>query len=130
MPRLLKFVDNQIKQLVEESGYSVHSVLINPDVFIWKKCFTHAELNVISQYRLKQLPGASTELQVCFNPHDKAWTSGKDVYQFSDSQKYDPIEEFSKKWKGDSIPRMSELLLYNDVLELNDYSKASLLHEL
>lgn len=49
MPSTGKVVDDRIKQLVKESVYEylMHTVIIDPDDYIWKKCFTHAGLNAI-----------------------------------------------------------------------------------
>lgn len=63
------------------------------------------------------------------NTYDQKWKTAKELYFFADSLKHDPVHEFDKKWIRESIVRMSELFLDNNVLELNDFSEADLLHD-
>ncbi|KAI8091625.1 hypothetical protein BDF21DRAFT_449041 [Thamnidium elegans] len=49
---------------------------------------------------------------------------------FSKILKHDPVDEFDKKWARENIVRMSEIFLENNVLELNDFSEANLLHNM
>ncbi|KAG1448716.1 hypothetical protein G6F46_011062 [Rhizopus delemar] len=127
-----KVVDDQMKKLAEESIYEhpVHSLILDPDDLIWKQYFTVAELNEIRQHRAPQLPNIPDDLKEYLNSYDQKWTTAKELYFFADSLKHDPVHEFDKKWMRESIVRISELFLENDVLELNDFSEADLLHDI
>ncbi|CEG72874.1 hypothetical protein RMATCC62417_08357 [Rhizopus microsporus] len=94
-----KVVDDQMKQLAEESTYehSVHSLILSPNDCIWKQYFTVAELNEIRQYRAPQLPNISGDLEEYLNSYDQKWTSAKELYFFADGQKHDPVDEIDKK---------------------------------
>lgn len=61
-------------------------------------------------------------LEEYINSYDKKWKSAKELYFFADSQRHDPVDEFDKKWIRESIFRMSELFLHDNVLSLEESS--------
>ncbi|KAG1044920.1 hypothetical protein G6F43_011378 [Rhizopus delemar] len=127
-----KIVDDEMKALAEKSCYEhpVHSMIIEVDDPIWKKHFTTTEINEIKSFRLKGLPNIPEEVEEYLNKYNKDWKSGKELYEYADDQKHDPITQFNFKWIRESIMRASELFFYEDTLNLNDLSESDLLHEL
>ncbi|KAI8978411.1 hypothetical protein BDB01DRAFT_270306 [Pilobolus umbonatus] len=126
-----KVVDQEMKRLAEESCYEhpVHSMIFETDDPIWKRYFTVAELNEIRSFELKGLPDIPKEVEEYMNKYNREWKSGKELYEFADKQRHDPITQFNFKWVRESIMRASELFFYEDTLILNDYSESDLLHE-
>lgn len=123
-----KIVNDEMKKLVEKSVYEhpVHSLIFDPDDTIWTDYFTITELDEIKSFRLKPLP---TDLNEYLNIYNKTWSSAKELYMFANAQVHDPITEFDFKWIRESVIRMSELFLYDDELNLNNYSEADILHD-
>jgi hypothetical protein len=126
-----KVVDDEMKKLVEKSIYEhpIHSMIFDPDDIIWKNYFTPAELNEIKSFHLRPLPSIPVNIKQYLDTYNKDWNSAKDLYMFANGQVHDPISEFNHKWIRESIIRVSELFLYEDVLDLNSYSEVELLHE-
>ncbi|ORE00766.1 hypothetical protein BCV72DRAFT_310646 [Rhizopus microsporus var. microsporus] len=126
-----KIVDDEMKKLAEKCCYEhpVHSMILDADDPIWRSYFTIAELNEIKSFRVKSLPDIPEDIQEYLNEYNKEWNSGKELYEYADSQKHNPIAQFNHKWICQSILQASELFLYEDTLTLNEYSEADLLHE-
>ncbi|RCH85740.1 hypothetical protein CU098_004977, partial [Rhizopus stolonifer] len=126
-----KVVDDEMKMLAEKSCYEhpVHSMIIEVNDPIWEGYFTTTELNEIKSFRLKDLPNIPEEVEEYLNKYNKNWKSGKELYEYADDQKHDPITQFNFKWIRESIMRASELFFYKDTLNLNGLSESDLLHE-
>ncbi|CEG80531.1 hypothetical protein RMATCC62417_14853 [Rhizopus microsporus] len=126
-----KIADDEMKKSAEKCYYEqpVHSMILDADDPLWKSYFTIAELNEIKSFRVKSLPGIPEDIQEYLNEYNKEWKSGNELYEYADSQKHDPVAQFSHKWARQSILQAPELFLYEDTVILNEYPEVDLLHE-
>ncbi|CAO3662977.1 unnamed protein product [Rhizopus stolonifer] len=89
-----------MKKLVEESVYEhpVHSMILDPDDLIWKSYFTSHEINETKTIHNKPLPVIPTHIEEYLEKYNQQWETAKDLYNFAEDQKYDPVSEFLLKW--------------------------------
>ncbi|KAI9245784.1 hypothetical protein EDC94DRAFT_653518 [Helicostylum pulchrum] len=125
-------VEDKMKALVECSSFEhpVHSMIMDPDDIVWMRYFTADELNEIKSYGVKSLDKLPQELQKNLDSYDKEWTTGNELCEYAENQKYIPLIEFDKRWIRQSMIGISELFCDDNQLHLEDYSESDLLHEL
>lgn len=104
-------VKDKMKALVEYSsfGHPVYSMIMDPDDIVWMRYFTADELNEIKSYGAKSLEKLPQELQKYLDSYDKEWTTGNELCEYAENQKYILLIEFDKRWIRQSMIGISEL---------------------